>query len=160
MNNKEMGRKLRELRMRKGLTMTELGRRVGMSQAQISRIETGKQGFRSATLVKMAQALGVDPVYFFVEEEGTGPKGKRGGAPAAHRHRSGAGAPRADAVSASALDIALRDPSFRGMIERAAEFFATDAEAFSSFTESLEVLLKTRRRWPAGHRRGRGRGRS
>ncbi len=50
------------------LTSTDLGRMVGVSQAQISRLECGLQGFRSSTLSKIAKALNVNPPYFVVED--------------------------------------------------------------------------------------------
>jgi len=45
-----------------GLTTTELAVRLGISQAQVSRLENGKQGFRSSTLARIANALGSDVV--------------------------------------------------------------------------------------------------
>ncbi len=69
MDNRVIGRKMSELRGKLGMTTTELARRVSLSQAQISRLENGKQGFRSKTLIKIAEALGVRPIYFFLEEQ-------------------------------------------------------------------------------------------
>ena len=54
-----VGTKVRKLREELGMTSTELGRKVGISQAQISRLEAGRQGWRSHTLEKTAKALGV-----------------------------------------------------------------------------------------------------
>lgn len=71
MNQKEIGHKIRELRSRQGLTTISLAKKVKLSQAQVSRLENGLQGFRSATLIKFAKALGVPPIYFFVEGEET-----------------------------------------------------------------------------------------
>jgi len=42
-----------------GLTTTQLAKKVGISQAQISRLENGKQGFRSGTLERVAKALDI-----------------------------------------------------------------------------------------------------
>jgi len=55
--NAEIGERVRTIREAKGITTTELAQMVGMSQAQISRLENGKQGYRSATLCKIADAL-------------------------------------------------------------------------------------------------------
>ena len=52
-----------------GLTTVTLAKKVRLSQAQVSRLENGLQGFRSATLIKFAKALDVPPIYFFVEGE-------------------------------------------------------------------------------------------
>jgi transcriptional regulator with XRE-family HTH domain len=71
MDQKSIGQKIRELRSKMGLTTVTLAKRVRLSQAQVSRLENGLQGFRSATLVKFAKALDVAPIYFFVEGEET-----------------------------------------------------------------------------------------
>jgi transcriptional regulator with XRE-family HTH domain len=68
MNNRNIGLKITRLREAQGLTTTQLAEKVGISQAQISRLENGKQGFRSATLSKIANALGVKMSFFFQEE--------------------------------------------------------------------------------------------
>ncbi len=69
MDQKAIGRKIRELRSKMGLTTVTLAKKVKLSQAQVSRLENGLQGFRSATLIKFAKVLGVPPIYFFVEGE-------------------------------------------------------------------------------------------
>jgi len=66
MDSKTIGLKVRELRSRKGLTTVTLAKKVRLSQAQVSRLENGLQGFRSATLIKLARALGVDPATLIV----------------------------------------------------------------------------------------------
>ena len=71
MDQKGIGQKIRELRSKMGLTTVTLAKRVRLSQAQVSRLENGLQGFRSATLIKFAKALDVAPIYFFVEGEET-----------------------------------------------------------------------------------------
>jgi len=69
MNSKKIGQKVRALRTRMGLTTVTLARKVRLSQAQISRLENGLQGFRSETLLKLAKVLDVPPVYFLLEGE-------------------------------------------------------------------------------------------
>ncbi len=71
MDQKAIGKKIRALRARMGLTTVTLAKKVRLSQAQVSRLENGLQGFRSATLLKFSKVLGVPPVYFFVEGEET-----------------------------------------------------------------------------------------
>jgi len=56
---KAIGLTVSKERERQNLTTTELAKKVGISQAQISRLENGKQGFRSSTLERVAHALGV-----------------------------------------------------------------------------------------------------
>jgi len=67
MDQKQIGQKIKELRTRMGLTTITLAKKVRLSQAQISRLENGLQGFRSATMVKFAKALNVPTMYFYVE---------------------------------------------------------------------------------------------
>ena len=57
------------MRQQLGMTTTQLARRVGISQAQISRLENGLQGFRSTTLFKIAKALGKEPFYFLMNDK-------------------------------------------------------------------------------------------
>ncbi len=74
MDQKVIGRKIRELRSKMGLTTVTLAKKVKLSQAQVSRLENGLQGFRSATLLRFSKVLGVAPIYFFVEGEDTSTK--------------------------------------------------------------------------------------
>lgn len=69
MNNIILGRKVAKLRKQKEMSTTELAKKSGLSQPQISRLENGKQGFRSATLTRISKALDVSPAYFFDENE-------------------------------------------------------------------------------------------
>jgi DNA-binding XRE family transcriptional regulator len=54
-----LGREIRARRADAGLTMVDMATKCGLSQAQISRIETGHQGFRLETLQQIARVLGV-----------------------------------------------------------------------------------------------------
>lgn len=54
-----LGAVLRGCREDAGMTMVDMAAKCGMSQAQISRIETGNQGFRLSTLQQIARVLGV-----------------------------------------------------------------------------------------------------
>lgn len=53
-----IGLMIRNERLRKGLTQEELGERVGVGKAQISKIETGK-GLTIKTVKKVLDALGM-----------------------------------------------------------------------------------------------------
>lgn len=64
-NQKEIGRLVRETRSKLGLTMTKFAKRVGVSQAQISRLEDGQQGFRTKTMQRIAEALDMPVVVYF-----------------------------------------------------------------------------------------------
>jgi transcriptional regulator with XRE-family HTH domain len=65
-----IGHNIRRLRDEKGWNQTELGFRAGASPSIISLIENGKRNPSTATLAKIAEALGVEVVDLF-------PKGRR-----------------------------------------------------------------------------------
>ena len=126
MYEKQIGLKVSRLREQQGLTTTELAKRVGISQAQISRLENGKQGFRSSTLAKIAHALGVKPVFFFLEE----------GQTEANMAREGTaiyGAP-------GKLGEALRHPEFRDLMEKAAQVYLSSRESFGSVAQAISSV--------------------
>ena len=124
MIEKQIGLKVSKLREQQGLTTTALAKRVGISQAQISRLENGKQGFRSSTLARIAEALGVKPVYFFLDESQTG-----------------ASLAREDLLAYSApgdLGKALQDPEFRSVVTAAARVYLNDREAFGAIARAAQ----------------------
>ena len=55
------GKKLREIREKKGLTLEGLGAKVGVTHAMIARIEAGSKEPSIKLLVAIAAALGVTP---------------------------------------------------------------------------------------------------
>ena len=55
-------RSLREAREGQELSQVELGKRLGVTQSQITRIERGTSDIRLSTLVETAHALGLEPV--------------------------------------------------------------------------------------------------
>jgi transcriptional regulator with XRE-family HTH domain len=57
----ELGARLRALRRRAGLTGTELAARAGMSQAKISKIETGRMTAAVEDVERLAEVLGAAP---------------------------------------------------------------------------------------------------
>lgn len=57
------GEQLREIRLRKDLSLKDLAERIGYSQPYISMLENGKKGIpKPETLQKIADGLDVDPV--------------------------------------------------------------------------------------------------
>lgn len=66
--NRQVGAFVRALRKEKGWTGTKLAAKVDLTQAQLSRLENGFQGFRSHTLRTFAQQLGVKPFYLYMNE--------------------------------------------------------------------------------------------
>jgi transcriptional regulator with XRE-family HTH domain len=70
MECRDIGRRVRALRKKAGLTLRELAEEIDLSQGQLSRLENGLQGPRSVILLRLADALGVRPVEFFIEDAG------------------------------------------------------------------------------------------
>ena len=64
----EIGSKIRNLRLKKGLTQEELGERCELSKAFISLLESDKTSPSMATLEDILNALGTDFAHFFKEE--------------------------------------------------------------------------------------------
>ncbi len=56
----EIGPLLKSLRTERGLTQSELGSRVGISQSHIHKIESGTGDVRVSTLVALLQSLGYE----------------------------------------------------------------------------------------------------
>jgi transcriptional regulator with XRE-family HTH domain len=65
-----IGDKLQKLRNERGMTMIQLAELSGLSQAQISRIETGKSKFSFESLEALAQALDVPIKELFDDSDG------------------------------------------------------------------------------------------
>lgn len=65
-----IGNRIRELRLAKGMKISELAEAVGIDSANISRLETGKQkSFTEQSLSKFAEALGVSVAHLFTPSE-------------------------------------------------------------------------------------------
>ena len=63
--NSEVGRRIRERRKERTLTLKQLANRTGLSVSLISQIELGKSAASMSTLHKLATALQVRMTYFF-----------------------------------------------------------------------------------------------
>lgn len=59
---------IRETRIRANISQAELGRRVGMDQSGISRLERGQRPVTVDMLKALAEALGVSPAALLEEE--------------------------------------------------------------------------------------------
>lgn len=64
----ELGRRIREARLQKGMTLKQLDQLSGFSATHISEIERGKTSPTIGALVRVASALGKEPSYFIEEE--------------------------------------------------------------------------------------------
>lgn len=51
------------------MSITKLTEKIGVSQAQISRLENGERGFRSDVIGRMAKALKRPAFFFFMTSE-------------------------------------------------------------------------------------------
>jgi transcriptional regulator with XRE-family HTH domain len=61
----ELGRKLKQLRLRKKIALTELGRHTGLSASMISQLENGKLVPTLPTLARLSMVFDVGMEYFF-----------------------------------------------------------------------------------------------
>lgn len=57
----EFGRRLRELRLKQGLSQERLGELAGLDRTYVSSAEAGRRNVSLKTICKLAEALGVDP---------------------------------------------------------------------------------------------------
>lgn len=65
----QLGRKIRDLRLRRGLTVQLLAEASGLSKGFISQVENGRTSPSLATLRNLATALQTSVAYLVVEEE-------------------------------------------------------------------------------------------
>ena len=55
------GRRLRELRIERALSLRALGERSGIAYDTINKLELGRRPAHASTIRKLAEALGVEP---------------------------------------------------------------------------------------------------
>ena len=67
-SKKELGRRLRLARFRRGFTLKDVARRCGMSATHISEVERGKTSPTIGALQRIANALGDNPSVFVTDE--------------------------------------------------------------------------------------------
>ncbi|WP_425411176.1 helix-turn-helix domain-containing protein [Hyphococcus sp.] len=65
----EIGWKIRSLRLKKSMALTQLGEHSGLSPAMLSKIERGQIFPTLPTLLRIAMVFGVGLEHFFVEDE-------------------------------------------------------------------------------------------
>ncbi len=68
MNEQAIGRNIRQLRQRAGLTLTALAKKARMTKSTLSKIETGQTSSPISTLLRIAATLEVTISEFFIEE--------------------------------------------------------------------------------------------
>ncbi len=59
------GSRIKEIRIKRGLTQQELGRRIGRSKSAVNNYENNSRGINSRNLVEVFKGLGTEPNYFF-----------------------------------------------------------------------------------------------
>ena len=64
-----LGRKIRQLRLDRGLTIQDVSERTGLSKGLISQIENEQVSPPISTLIKISNALKVELAYFFMKED-------------------------------------------------------------------------------------------
>lgn len=62
-----VGPAIRRIRMRKGIRLVQISEKTGINPGNLSKIETSKQGYTERTLVKIAAAMGVEPIDIHTE---------------------------------------------------------------------------------------------
>lgn len=65
----QIGQRIREERKRKGLTLQEISKQVGLSAPYLSQIENGHVNINISSLEKISKALGTPLVNFFVNNQ-------------------------------------------------------------------------------------------
>ena len=128
-DQKTIGEKVRQLRTRMGLTTITLAKKVGISQAQISRLENGLQGFRSATMAKFAKVLGVPVAYFYVEDQ----KAFTGQMVADLKKR--------DLMASPSLCKALGNAAFLRFIEKCAKAFKRSVKNLAKMDAAVKRVV-------------------
>ena len=65
---KQLGKKIRELRKSLGLSQAELGKVMGFSRVTITQIESGQRGLEALELAKIAKVFNISFEYFLKDE--------------------------------------------------------------------------------------------
>ena len=68
-NHKQIGRQIRELRIRRGWKQYELADKVVMSRPAICNIEAGKRSLTLNTLKRFCEVFAIDISYFGIETD-------------------------------------------------------------------------------------------
>lgn len=66
-DKKKIGQQLKELRLSRGWTQTQLSEKVGLSRPQICNVEKGHRALTISTLHKFCEVYSIDISYFNIE---------------------------------------------------------------------------------------------
>lgn len=68
-NNMNIGKKLKELRLSRGWKQTDVADKVGLSRPAISNIESGKRALTLSTLQRFCEVFNIDISYFGISTD-------------------------------------------------------------------------------------------
>ena len=68
-NNRNIGKKIKELRISRGWKQLDLAEKMDLSRPAISNIESGKRSLTLTTLKKFCEVFSIDISYFGIETE-------------------------------------------------------------------------------------------
>src|SRR6185503_17286067 len=74
----EIGRKIRALRLQRGLSQSGLAEGIGLTFQQVQKYEKGTNRISAGRLQRIAEVLGVPVSFFFATDEQTSAPGSRG----------------------------------------------------------------------------------
>ena len=72
-SNKDIGERIKTLRLERGLTQVQLGQRLDMTQPNLSAIERGARGVTVHQIVRIAKALGASTDEILLAEKAPAP---------------------------------------------------------------------------------------
>ena len=73
-NIKILANRVKMLRMRKGVSQTRMAEEIGVSQTNLSNMESGRTAITTQNLFKIQKVLGCKMTDFFVDFDGEEPK--------------------------------------------------------------------------------------
>ena len=126
---------VRDIRLKRGLSQADLGRRAGITEYTISEIEAGKRTPRPSTLRKLAKGLDVDVAAFAPGQSGLGQALE-----VMRRHAE---------TTLEAIEDA-EDALARGQTETARRFLHHAKNAARHNEESLRGMIEIESHYPKG----------
>ena len=66
---KSLGKRIKKIRLDKGLIQLDLEVKAGISRADISKIENGLKNIEFITIIKIAEALDIEVIELFRQEK-------------------------------------------------------------------------------------------
>lgn len=120
--NAAIGARIRDLRLRHGLSQKDLAHKVGVTFQQVQKYESGANQVGSIKLLLFANIFGVSVGFFFGEPQSPPPSRPADGPSTAHRDK--------DAVRALEAFQRIRDRKLRKQLSALIRSIARSAQAF------------------------------